>query len=1233
MYKILAVGCGGSGAKALSFMMDQLKTTLAEEAPNWFEANGRRLPAAWQFVVVDVPTQPEEEKAIPSVSQAGGQYISTGSTAGFEAVDRSVTSTLGRAGEGRLSSVATWAYEDPRTVTVPVDAGAGQYRGIGRMLILDKINEVARQLEEARNRINSAAAVSELDAIRLEMGQGKPKGEQSADPMTFVVSSMAGGAGASMAVDVCRLLSGMGLSNYEGRSALFMVTADVFKTTISEDKLIGAGPNALALFGELSAAQFGEGFEADQYLYEGLGHHSNLSRLPVGRVMPVGVAAGTNAVPIADNASPSTVYRALGRGLAALTTDTGMMDNFIRYVIGNPAPLPFDQHMYGWGLGPAALATLPWGSFGYGRLAMGRDRYAEYAAQRLAYSSVKRIVEGYKDPQNHADSDDDQLQERIDKTWHYVYTQLNGIVPLEDPTTPPGSSGPDFAHNWLYGAFGAMARNWAQSHIDRMQSNGYIPSPSGKRGGEWASEANSALANAFNDRYIQEDIHGLKSGRGSFYRAVYQWASRDHLQKDVLELLGRQVGKYGIAYGAAMLKELKKKLLTSASILKQMYPANGLSVGQDLYARLTAERGKLTGDGYLSQLYDQVYWDLYYMAVAHVGQTAGHVLEDFARNFLSDAESTFNAAFSELTADLAIDNDPDLGVAQLKTNVPRMWPHEETADSVPDRFRNAANEVMITEPSEYPVRFKEHVISSVAERDSNYDFNWALNEATSQIVHAQWRAEADAEKAPEDLLTLVEPWVPRALTFLPDTGEVAPESNGRLQVKIRAKHVLERARQFVSRAGYGFEQFINTTLRSYLLDAPNPQVQEQRRNQIAAKFEQAMTKALPLAQINSSLINKLYSQGKARVAYKFYFSTIPLQGDAAMAQRLIDVEQNYPNADVTSSNPLGGSLTSQGEQRAIDIYGSYPAYLPVVFDSILPSAAKQWSRETLPNGRAEYWLLKRARPVPAAVPLSPVERRAMVRGWYVGRLIGTTIFPGDKTRASDKDPIHIYDPLEKAWRKFDVPLLMPPKAMRTNYDWLPALLESITMAWAKISEAPELHSMDPYLALRRMWDAEETPQDNEQATMGFDLLREWLFDGQRRGGEAASHLMIPGTGVDATPEQRRDAAIAWLNAEGQRAMLLNPTEKLPADLPPQPNDKRDLADITSRDKAMQVPQLIDIASDVVDAAQVLIRVLEAAFKAGPPQQKPEPVNPFGLSSGSGDDGAGGTDVSDAFSGF
>lgn len=71
---------------------------------------------------------------------------------------------------------------------------------------------------------------------------------------------MAGGAGASMALDICRLLTLVtGLD--PKLMGVFMVTPDIFES-LPESARIGVRANALAMLGEIVASQSGAAREA-----------------------------------------------------------------------------------------------------------------------------------------------------------------------------------------------------------------------------------------------------------------------------------------------------------------------------------------------------------------------------------------------------------------------------------------------------------------------------------------------------------------------------------------------------------------------------------------------------------------------------------------------------------------------------------------------------------------------------------------------------------------------------------------------------------------------------------------------------------------------------------------------------------------------------------------------------------------------------------------------------------
>ncbi|MGX1162065.1 hypothetical protein RKD54_002974 [Pseudarthrobacter sp. SLBN-100] len=217
MRKFLVVGCGGSGGSTLAFMMDQLSSELSAHGVS-------SIPAGWQFVHIDVPIAPDTRIAgVGNVSQQGGGYIATGPSGGsYTVMDNALTQTLGNA--KALGQIGTWAPRDPAQITVPIHSGAGQMRAVGRMITLSRAGEVRQGLERAFQRLNMVETNSEMAQLSVP---GLGKFNAAEPPIILVVSSMAGGAGASMALDVCRLLSLVpGVS--PSLVGVFMLAADVF---------------------------------------------------------------------------------------------------------------------------------------------------------------------------------------------------------------------------------------------------------------------------------------------------------------------------------------------------------------------------------------------------------------------------------------------------------------------------------------------------------------------------------------------------------------------------------------------------------------------------------------------------------------------------------------------------------------------------------------------------------------------------------------------------------------------------------------------------------------------------------------------------------------------------------------------------------------------------------------------------------------------------------------------
>ncbi|QGU08349.1 hypothetical protein COCCU_12245 [Corynebacterium occultum] len=1173
MRKIFVVGCGGSGAKTLAYMMDQLKTTLAEKLPERYPSpKDVKLPRAWQFVSVDVPTSPESAGAnLPNVSEAGGRYISCGSTERYYPVDTAVSNQLGSRRE--LGTIASWALPNPESETTVISAGAGQYRSIGRMLILSKLQEVQQELRKSWDVLFTGETDRELADLRNQLYNETSSGADSSQsqPLVFVVSSMAGGAGASMALDICRLLTGLeGIA--VGNTSLFMVTPDIF-SQLSPDAVAGANPNALAMFSELLAAQLGSATESDQRIFQALGVPVGGDSVPVGRIFPVGVRSGENGALLGDGQA-DTVYRALGRALAALVADDGALEDYKRYTLGNRGGASADQSRFAWGT--AEPKNVPWGTLGYAQLSMGRDRYAEYAAQRLARSAVERLLRGHYDKSDESPADL-QIKKRLDNNRNGLDNQLHRIMPL------PGQS-----EGWINQMFQGVVERWTQRMMGVVQDQ--IPNAQNKRGSEWVIDVTRALQ--ISSSMVDNDQ------RQELYSGVAEWASAGILQEGLLGLLRSEIAKFGVPYGSALLLDIRHKiednLVAELRQLSDRRAPQAVVLDETQRAALESDRGRIDDSTkWTQEIVAKIAPQLRNRAMAMIAQHMASVLHDFVSNFITPLQRNIQMGHADLEDAMTKTSDSDLGVAQLKTNVPALWP-DESQNTVPTRFSQAANEVFLTEVDSFVGQFITDITQSArTEEIHNFDYEQALNVSAQRVVSGNWESLSGSEAAPRDLIRLIEVWVARDLAYDPEnSGEHRDPRPARFQFNISSAEVLERARQYIRRPGFSFQQFISSSLRDFVT-APGLSESERgaRRQQVLSKFSEAMTYALPLAQINTQLVRAIYND---EVRYEFNFSQIPFGGDE-LGDSLKQAVRDYPNhrpADITK--PLGSALVNQGEERHIDIFGSYPNYVPIVFDSLLPPIEKQW-RQTA-GTRSEFWNGRRARPLPAALPMTDTERLAMVKGWYIGRIIGRIYFP-ETLDTADTTPVQIHEEQSKQWVNFDTPLLTPVSRFRAGLDWLPSLLESVSLAWARSGEQPLFRSVQPYILLRQLWDDAPSPSLGGRTTRGRRLLHEWLYNGERMAGEVNQ---IAGTGVGATPAERLEITRAWLQRQHEIAQAYVPSAKLGEGRLFNTAD-RPFADITDRSVSAKVPVFADIAPDVTEATADIINILEACLQAGPPQ--------------------------------
>jgi hypothetical protein len=1138
MRRFLVVGCGGSGAVTLAYMMDQLRSDLGRSGID-------RIPAGWQFISIDVPTAPGGLPAgLRSVRDQGGTYFGAAPQGEkYSVLDNALSHQLRQ--RNKLDTIATWAPRTPASVPVPVTAGAGQYRSVGRMITLSQAVAISQRLQACWDRLNSLETDTEMRGLSFPGSDGYEPGDA---PLVLVVSSMAGGSGASMALDVCRLLSMInGLDPLT--IGVFMVTADVFDH-LGAAATSGVKPNALAMLGEIIASQLGSAREHDAELLSALGHQQGGGAVvPFARVFPVSRTMGTVGAPFGDG-TQEAIYRGLARGLSGMMMSGRATATFVNYDLTNAVGSPGERNYVGWGAN--YWDHLPWGSYGFSSLSMGRERYAEYAAQRLARSCVDLLLDGHADPRSRA-GDDQQIDAILDHQWETVLTRTElGAHDLN----------PHDVLGWLVTIL--LPQPDLEHMLDEIVEDVLrpaIPRADGRHARQWVPDFYAAMDDAQLRKRLREAANRQADNH------AFEWCSR--VTRAIESQIADAVASIGLPYATAMRNRLAVHLgdniRAGAQDLAKHAPADITEVPSAVEHTLKRLRGVIkVGKPIIDAIVVDYRPKIRQQILAELSAKIAELATAIVPEMLNPLLEALDAPHAALRA---ARNQPvqDTGLALLATDQYAAWP-ADTAH-VPKRFVHANNEVMLTPSTEFVAQYAIDLPHAVADDATGPPLPEAVQRASAMVATGQWSTR-DGSQAPGSRTPLIErttTWRPKAFVRNPATGEaLPPPASARYEVHLRPDEILDRARAFVARTGESFQRFIQVSLREFLSDRrETPAVLARRNAEIEVKFSEALKLARPLASVNSEALSVLHP-GQP-LCYRYKFSSIPF-ADMPIAQSLLSAIGNDPTVEQTVPLSFTGALSSEDGLTRVDVFGSFPNYSPLVFRAVLDPAARQWDRAGRAE-RAEFWKWRRARPLPAALPMHDEERRAMTAGWFLGLSIGLVQIPEPPY---DK-PVRVWDGDREQWAEFPHPMLTPLDRLGPN-DWLPAVLESVLIAMAHAHDAPVLDSLRPYRALRAIYDdAPDDPAEGLIVPSRETLLIEWLRTGKTRSGARP----VDGVTGGGTVAERAQSLVAWYGSVHE---FCGKTY-LPAGVRGTPGDGR-FATIATREIASQTPLFRDLAPDV-----------------------------------------------------
>lgn len=1074
----LLVGVGGSGGKTLRAVRQALKLKLQQE--RWEGG----WPEAWQFIHVDSPTA-QDGLEFPAPLLEREDYLSLVPTGVNYA---SIYNNMAVKADKRYKNAIERPLPSAHEVTVPVGLGAGAYRAIGRTIAAAALADVHAKAKISLTRMQTSTAMSQLSELTRHLGI-QVSGQ--VDPMVIVVSSIAGGSGAGMFIDVSEAVkSAAGGRPWADRMFSVLFAPDVFSEINNMDAI---APNALGAISETMSGYWNNNpSESTDALYKGQGVlTSNTVEYRMGPAFNYIVGRKNGLV---DFKSQSGVYRAVATSLATWMTDDKIQDSLSAYAVANfvskAVPLPDNT-----GLKRENKDAPPFSSLGFARVSLGMERFFEYSAERLSKEALETILN--KHLQN-----DPSLKEKNEEQWKQYFADLNEGRFLADSGLNELTEENNQVLEAIMPDSNELQARLRASILAAVQQG--MPKE-GHSFNNWVLK----ICNAYevNLPSIVDELTQLRR------KKVREWVSA--IPEHLLKLTSQTISQQGLPVTTELLRRTMEQS-RKAVIELQEERGRHLADAANLQALVSQALGPAatmaaipTANPAVQQALHQAQMAFYWKSMADLKEEGALILEDLAKNFLEPLHRELVGGFVTLRERI---NDPKL--LDGRANPYSEWPSFKDI-SVPAKFAPAPNERLLYETTDYPNSFDELVVRTVNEPNAD-----AKRVVIDQLIMGVYASD-ELKQLPENqqwkVVDQTQKWVPTDRNH--QLREGAPQA---ARFSFLADHTayVERAKLWLELPGKAFRAHLDQTIASYLSNQGDSGEHSKRQSKFIKEFEAAVSSANPLVELNSMLLGETHTQ--VATEKTVVFSAIPVDSSDTLFEPLKDILVKLGYWAPGASEKWFVGPGSAAKQKTIDVFTQTGFPLePIVMSSVMEPIAKTWSQAADKKvSRGAFMKWRRGRTLSEAIPAHPDVWSQMVRGWYVMRLLNMFEQSPKDESYEDKGPkISIWIDSSTGYAEFPYPLYYPGVAPVGD---LPGIvMESLTIAMVNCYQQTSLKPLAPYKRLFKLGDA-----DSE-----FSELADWVRGGAVTQAGAPMPAADRAGTVDQPFEVRQKLCVDWLNKE------------------------------------------------------------------------------------------------------
>ena len=1074
----LLVGVGGSGGKTLRAIRQGLKAKLMQDG--WTEG----IPEAWQFLHVDSPIVQDGE-TFPADFLPSNDYLSL-VPQGVNYAD--VYNSIKRYAGGKYIKDIEKPLPSPHDVTVPISLGAGAYRAIGRTLAVSSLKDIYARVKTSLDRMETASSDSQLASLSRHLGY-EVKGKL--EPTVMIISSIAGGSGAGMFLEVTEAVKSAAGKNWAENSFGILYAPDVFQEI---NNMTAIAPNALAAIAETMAGQWNNiPSEATQALYKSAGLiPMQTASSTIGPAFNYVIGRKNGQV---DFGSQAGVYKAVATSLCTWMTDVRVQGEMMEFAIANrkskALPLPDAT-----GLKRNNQDAPPFSSIGYARVSLGMEKFVDYASERLAKEALETILKRHivRDP---------GLKEKTEEQWKtFVADSTEGRFLSDSKLNELSEANNDVVDALVPPWDEPLAhfRNAIQAQVEQSVK------PSGVDFSTWVQwisnsyainlpHALSEVKNSRNDR-IRDWVNTMPL---HLTKVVAQYVSEEGLPVTV-ELVKRLIDQCKRA--SSELLEEKGRHRAEASQV-QVYISSAMNV-------VSSQSAIAVNHPTVEEAYRAAQSCFALEAYADHKEAASELLSDFTENVLTPMLSELASSLATLSGRV---NDTKL--LDQRDNPYQEWPSFESS-SVAQKYYPAPNEQLLINHLSYPVEFDNLVVQTVSDKAVD-----AKRRVVNELILGSLGVEALSHLEPNEVWAVINQsqiWVPKNRDHQYRQG--AP-SQAKFDFESDHMAYLEFARRWLNIKGRAFKNYLDQRIAAYLNPPNDKNEQTKRQAKFLKEFQAAIACADPLVEYDSGLLTKIHAPSAKDKSV--VFSAIPIETSDPLYAALKNVLVTYNYWDDQKSAAWFQGASSAANVRYIDIFtqSSVPVH-PMVMGSVMGPISENWeSSKSKLDSRSNFLKWRRGRSLPESIPAHPEKWNQILRGWYVFRLLNQFKLERDEVTFEEQGPrVSAWIDAATGFAEFPFPLMTPKQAPVADMPGI--ILESLTVALVNCYTQKSIDPLLPYQRLMKLGGS--TSQLDRE-------LQQWIVKGKKLSDAAPDADPSRAGSSSDTFETRRNVCIAFFEDE------------------------------------------------------------------------------------------------------